>query len=217
MSSPCASPSKAVESATPSLLHPERVRRELARLLTPAPRVTADAGLFFGPPRPLVESAVLMALLEREGRFHLLLTRRALHLRKHRGEMSFPGGRRDPEDASTLASALREAQEEVSISPQDLTLMGHFADVPTITGFRIDAYLAELHEERVLKPNPDEIAYTRLIALQDFVAPGAHHVVMKQHAGMAYPIHVYAVDEQPVWGATAFMIYELLVALGVQH
>ena len=198
------------------LLAPDRVRELLREHLTfgEAPRIEVDASPF-GLDAPLVAASVLIGLCEREGRMALLLTKRASSLRQHSGEWSFPGGRRDPEDATALDVALREAHEEVGLEPSDLSAFGLFSRVPTITGFEMSVFVGEFPYPYTLVPSEAEIERIGLFDLDAFIAPDVHSIAIEQEDGMAYPIHVYAVDTDPVWGATAFVVHTLLDFLGV--
>lgn len=85
----------------------------------------------------LTPSAVLVPLLVEGGAPRILLTRRADHLRSHQGQVSFPGGRRDPEDDSLRAAALREAHEEVGLPPSQVEVLGYLDDQLTMSGYRM--------------------------------------------------------------------------------
>lgn len=84
-----------------------------------------------------VQAAVLVPLFFKQGIPHLLLTKRASHLRRHRGEVAFPGGRRDPQDTSPVMTALREAQEEIGLPAEQVLVIGLLETFATHTGFRI--------------------------------------------------------------------------------
>lgn len=199
------------------IFDPERVRALLERELAAEPPLIVDAELFGKDASAMTEAGVLIPLTERDGVMHVLLTRRSKSLRKHSGEISFPGGRLDPTDDTVRDAALREAHEEVSLFPEDVSVFGAFADVPTVTNFRMHVFVGEFPDPYELSHNPDEIEYMLVLPLADFLADGVHRVVMQQYQGMAYPIHTYAVDEQPVWGATAFILHEFLNFLGAEH
>ncbi len=96
-----------------------------ATLLDPVQAAAIDVG-------PGVESAVLVPLYAREGHVHAIFTERHHELPRHAGEISFPGGRRDPEDPDLIATALREAHEEVGLDPEDVEIVGALLPVQTI-------------------------------------------------------------------------------------
>lgn len=199
------------------LLSPARVRAWLCGL-GPSPRSIVERDIL--PPSVPVraQAGVLVPFSERDGRMHVLLTRRAGHLRNHAGEMSFPGGRLDPTDPSLEFAALREAHEEVALSPQDVHVYGALARVPTLTGFEIHAFAGEYDAALALHPNPGEIDRLHDICLDTLIAPGVHRLEHRPLHGRVFPLHFYdCVGDPPIWGATAYILHEMLCALGAEH
>ena len=158
----------------------------------------------------LIDASVLIPLSEHQGQLHVLLTRRASTLRKHAGEISFPGGRRDDADQDLLQTALRETWEEVALAPEQVRVYGPFSKVPTPSGFQIWSYIGEFDHARPLRPNPDEIDELMRAPLEALIQPGVHQVKRHSYQGVSYPIHYFHYGERPIWGATAYMLYELL-------
>ena len=166
------------------------------------------------------EAAVLIALVERQGQMCVLLTRRTDKMRNHSGEISFPGGRRDLEDETLLDTALRESWEEVSLEDHELTVFGLFLRMPTVTNFDVWAFVAEFEDLRQLTHNADEIDYMIYAPLNLLAREGVHRMTPRIYNGQPYPIHFFDVHlhglgTQPVWGATAYMLVELLRYLGM--
>lgn len=197
-------------------LDPSSIRAKLGALDPQAPLVSLE------PPKSisseqlagLKDAGVLIPLSVHQDMMHVLLTRRASTLRNHSGEISFPGGRQD-EGESLLQTALREAQEEVSLDPLAVRVFGHFSRVPTPSGFMIWSYVGEFDHALDLEHNPAEIDYLMRVPFDALVAPGVHRVELRQFAGRGYPIHYFDYGQQPIWGATAYMLYELLCYLGL--
>lgn len=200
-----------------SLLRPDAVRQRLGALATDEPVIKLGKPSHVSSSVELSDAGVLIPLSEHGEQMHVLLTRRAEALRKHSGEISFPGGRRDLEDEGLLATALRETWEEVALSPSQVSVFGHFSRMPTPSGFMIWSYVGEFSHEVSLRHNPSEIDYLLQIPLAELVAPGVHQTVMREFQGISYPIHYFHYGEQPIWGATAYMLYELLRYLGVME
>ncbi|HEY6837866.1 MAG TPA: CoA pyrophosphatase, partial [Geobacteraceae bacterium] len=108
------------------------------------------------PPGP-VPAAVLLPLFERQGDYHLLFTKRTEHLNHHRGEISFPGGVRQPEDGDLLQTALRETWEEVGIAPAAVTVLGALDDVYSIHDYVVTPYVGIFPGDLPLTINVAEI------------------------------------------------------------
>ncbi len=166
-------------------------------------------------PRGLRHAGVLGILLPpRAEGTRIVLIERSGSLRAHAGQLAFPGGKPEPDDASLLDTALREAEEEVALARGDATVLGRLAEVPTPTGFMIVPYIAwapagwepvqaspEVH--RVLTPTLDLLA-----------DPAVHRITGGGvWEGHRYVMHEYAIHEPPLWGATARMVWDLLERL----
>lgn len=157
------------------------------------------------------EAAVLLALFGWPERPGLIFTERRADLRRHAGEVSFPGGRQDPGDADLAATALREAQEEIALDPAGVEVVGALPPASTfVTGYRIQPFVGLVAEpaELGLEPNPTEVetvlAFT-LEALRDGYA-------MRRLVRRGIPVHTptYEVDGQMIWGATARILGDFL-------
>jgi 8-oxo-dGTP pyrophosphatase MutT (NUDIX family) len=169
--------------------------------------------------RPIIfRSAVLLALFEEEGETHLVLTRRSSELRSHRGEIALPGGRSD-EGESPIETALREADEEVGISPTSVTTVGWLSPIATFaSGSAIWPILGLLGERPVMVTDPAEVDRAFAVSLKDLMADGAfleerwRRDVLRPGADVAgyFPIYFFAVPGDIIWGATARVLTELL-------
>jgi 8-oxo-dGTP pyrophosphatase MutT (NUDIX family) len=161
----------------------------------------------------LCPAAVLVPIVARSSGASLILTRRTDSLRHHAGQISFPGGRIEPGDASPLAAALREAQEEIGLDPAQTDALGYLDPLATITGFRVVPVLGILEEEPRLHPDPSEVAEMFEVPL-DFVLDPAN---LQEHArefrGRVRHYHVIQWQHYDIWGATASMIANLAAHL----
>lgn len=170
------------------------------------------------PPRPLRlpgveqlrESAVLIPLRLRDGEPHLLFTIRPLTLRRHAGQIAFPGGARDPHDPTSLDAALREAHEEVGIAPDDVRVLGALDEVPTPSGFRITPHVGIYPEGLALTPDPVEVAATFEAPLRALVAPGVHRTERWSHEGREWEVDFYPYEEHTIWGVTGRILRAFL-------
>jgi 8-oxo-dGTP pyrophosphatase MutT (NUDIX family) len=155
---------------------------------------------------PLVDSAVLAPLYrDPEGYVRLVFIRRSPH-GLHGGQIAFPGGRREPEDASLLETALREAEEEVGLEPSQVQILTDLPVIETMaTGFQIAPFLGRLSGApptwRRQETEIDEILEVRLL---DLVRPEAHAVEWWQLEGWPEPreIPFYWIGPYKLWGAT---------------
>lgn len=156
-------------------------------------------------------AAVLVPVFEKDGEVHLLFTRRTDSVRDHKGEISFPGGRQDPEDASAVATALREAEEEVGIAPRDVRILGALDPITTITSYLVRPFVGEISYPYAFRPNEHEIAEILEVPLAALLDPGAHRVEQGWNwEGAPYPIHYYWWRDHVIWGATAKILKGLI-------
>jgi 8-oxo-dGTP pyrophosphatase MutT (NUDIX family) len=141
----------------------------------------------------------------------LILTERRADLRRHAGEISFPGGRRDEGDADFAATALREAEEEIGLDPAAVELGGALSPTTTFaTGYRIHSFVGLIPdpEDLDLRPSPDEVETVLAYSL-DVLREG---YAMRRLVRRGIPIHTptYEVEGQLIWGATARILGDLL-------
>jgi 8-oxo-dGTP pyrophosphatase MutT (NUDIX family) len=161
------------------------------------------------------EAAVLAPLYVRDGLPCLLFTLRSLDLPKHRGEISFPGGSRDADDASLEWTALREAHEELGLDPQRVEVLGPLPTVyAAVSNFVIQPYVGWLGEGLPsLAPNPAEVAEVIEAPLAALAEPEIYHSELWRRAGIEHLIHFYDFGAYRIWGATGRMLYSLLELL----
>jgi 8-oxo-dGTP pyrophosphatase MutT (NUDIX family) len=140
---------------------------------------------------------------------HVVLTRRRADLRRHAGEISFPGGRRDPEDADLSETALREAEEEIGLARGDVQLLGALEPTPTwVTNYVIHPFVGLIPAGRVWEMSPREVEAVLELPLRALRA-GRTRTQM-QRRGVSFETDAYIVDGHLIWGATA-RILELLL------
>lgn len=139
----------------------------------------------------------------------MLLTVRARQLRNHAGQISFPGGRRDAEDADVDANALREAHEEVGLDPAHVTVVGYLDDYPTITGFRVTPVVGLIDARTPLAPDGVEVASFFEVPLAFLLDPANYQRHWFRRDGLDLPFYAVPYGERFIWGATAGMLYEL--------
>jgi 8-oxo-dGTP pyrophosphatase MutT (NUDIX family) len=162
-----------------------------------------------------------MPLVVREERLTVLLTQRADHLSDHAGQISFPGGRREPDDENAVATALREAREEVSLASERVEILGALPDYLTGTGFRVTPVVGLVHPPFAVRADTLEVAEIFEVPLDYLMDPAHHEVRLLRWEGgerrffaMPYPRHGTG-GHYFIWGATAGMLrnfYRFLIA-----
>lgn len=168
------------------------------------------------PDRPLTPAAVLVPLVEREGGLQVLLTRRTEHLTNHAGQISFPGGCIDPGDADAAAAALREAEEEVGLPPQQVELIGELDTYVTRTGFRITPVVGLVRPPFTLRPDPFEVAEVFEVPLEFLVDPLNHQRHSREYKGALRHFFAMPWGDYYIWGATAGMLVNLAEVLAAE-
>lgn len=156
-------------------------------------------------------SAVLLVLADGPNGAEVLLTRRSMHMRNHKGEMSFPGGRCDPGE-TPVQTALREAHEEIGLDPTRPKIVGELEHLSTIVSKSyIVPVVATLDERIELSPQTMEADRVMWTPIADLTRPGTYHRERWGLAPLDRPLHFFHLDDETVWGATARMLVDLLV------
>ncbi|MDH0899341.1 CoA pyrophosphatase [Comamonas aquatica] len=194
---------------------PQALRARFAHPPQWQPEVRKEARF---APRTPAHAAVLVPLVLRE-ELTVLLTQRTEQLSTHSGQVAFPGGRQDPEDADATATALREAQEEVGLDPGQVEVLGSLPVYETGTAFMVTPVVALVQPDAALHPNPYEVADVFEVPLRFLLDP-AHHQRHRLHwqglerEWFSMP-YLDAGRERYIWGATAGMLrnfYRFMVA-----
>jgi len=139
----------------------------------------------------------------------LLLTRRADSLRKHAGQVAFPGGKTDAEDGSPIITALREAQEEVAIPPQRVHVLGQLAPLDSSTGFQVTPVVGLIPADVAFHANEDEVAEVFEIPLHEALRLSRYYPLDIHRGGHAHRVYLSWYQSQFVWGLTAAIIRRL--------
>ena len=153
--------------------------------------------------RPADLAAVLLALYDTDEGPALLYTRRAETLRSHPGEVSFPGGRVDPEDEGPLQTALREAKEEVGIDPARVERVSHVVDHVTYRGSVVCAYVGRVRGPPPQGPaSTEEVSEVFLVPLQRLLDPSVYEARRVEGMPPEKRVHYWHVKPRTVWGIT---------------
>lgn len=177
-------------------------------------RMAPHGALHAPVPSPPREAGVLLLVLPAAGQdgregLHLVLTRRSESLRGHRGQISFPGGKRDPNDSDFIMTALRETWEELGICQHSVEVVGQLSPfyIPP-SNFNVYPAVGILPETPPLTPNPNEVAEVLFFALRDLLDPAFKHQETRILNGQRFNVPYYQVQGHKVWGATAVMLSE---------
>jgi 8-oxo-dGTP pyrophosphatase MutT (NUDIX family) len=139
----------------------------------------------------------------------ILLTKRTSHLKKHAGQVSFPGGRIDPDDLTPEAAALREAWEEIGLPPASVDVLGRLDDQVTGTGFRITPVLAVLPPALTYEISPQEVEAIFELPLSVVLDPAAPRRQTHEVGGQWREYWVWPHPDHFIWGATAAILVQL--------
>lgn len=156
-----------------------------------------------GEPKP---AAVLVPLVNRPGGLQVLLTQRSADLPDHPGQISFPGGRLEPDDASLAAAALREAAEEIGLPPQQVSVLGHLAEYETVTGYRVTPVVGWVEPPFELVPDPVEVADVFEVPLAFLLDPSNQQRHFRMLGTLRRDFWAIPYHERYIWGATAAML-----------
>ena len=172
----------------------------------PGDRVAREAEREAG----LMAAAVLVPLVERPGGLTVMLTRRTAHLAHHPGQISFPGGRLEPEDrGDRLACALRETTEEVGLASDRVQVLGRLDDYVTGTGFIVTPVVGAVQPPFELAPDSFEVAEVFEVPL-DFVLDQTNHQLQRREVrGIQRPFWALTWEDRLIWGATAGILVNL--------
>ncbi|HEX5960938.1 MAG TPA: CoA pyrophosphatase [Rhodanobacteraceae bacterium] len=162
---------------------------------------------------PRRDAAVLFAVRDTPEPGAVFTLRRG-DLAHHAGQVSFPGGAVEAGDADAVATALREAQEEVALEPGAAEPLGYLDRLETISGFCVTPVVARLAHDAVLAPQPGEVARVFEVPLGFLLDPANLHPVVYRWHGKPREVYEYAGVEPRIWGATASMLVNLLRRMG---
>jgi 8-oxo-dGTP pyrophosphatase MutT (NUDIX family) len=159
------------------------------------------------------EAAVLVPIFGYPGRPGLVFTERRADLRRHAGEISFPGGRRDHPGEELLATALREAEEEIGLAASDVVIAGALPPIGTfVTSFKVHPFVGLIGDDLRFEANPAEVAAVLMFTIDELRAGFAMRRLVRRGIPIRTP--TYVVGDHLIWGATARILGELLSRLG---
>ena len=173
----------------------------------------AKRGFVGGDAAALKPAAVLIPLVLRPGGPTILLTKRTSHLADHAGQISFPGGRLEPDDADAIAAVLRETEEEIGLARAHVEVLGQFEDYGTVTGYRVTPIVGLVRPPFDLAPDPHEVAEIFELPLEFILQPTNVQRARETRGGVMRDVYEIAYGKWRVWGFTARILVRLIAAL----
>jgi 8-oxo-dGTP pyrophosphatase MutT (NUDIX family) len=189
------------------------LKARLNRAAPPAFAVYGDDRLesdLAAAPKP---AAVLVPIVRRD-QLMVLFTKRTTHLKAHAGQVSFPGGRAEPGDATPEFTALREAQEEIGLAPERVEVLGRLPDYHTRTGYLVTPIIGLVAPPLELVPDPREVDEIFEVPLAFLLDPANHRRQTRVLNGRTVGYYDMPYGDYYIWGATAGMIVNLCRVLG---
>ncbi len=191
-------------------------------MVRPANLSTLTAAVQSAPPRPssdydlnpdvvlpagrkLKPAAVLIGVLDET----VILTKRASHLKHHPGQIAFPGGKVDAGDVDARSAALREAEEEIGLSPSNVEILGEMPCHETVTGYAVLPVLARIEREFTATPEAGEVAEVFRVPLDFLLRPDNFHIEKRRWRGVWRRYYTVPYGPYYIWGATARMLKAL--------
>lgn len=161
------------------------------------------------------EAAVLLPLVEVDGAVHVLLTRRTLEVKTHKGQVAFPGGMRDSDDVSLEITALRETQEEIEVIPADISILGHLNDRLTISDFMVRPFVGIINSlpPEILNLQNHEIARVFTVPFEWLANPDHVRIELWERQKFIRHMHFWHFGEEIIWGMSAEVLAELIEVL----
>ena len=158
----------------------------------------------------LTPAAVLVLLYPKDGEYCVLLNKRSQEVEHHKGEISFPGGAREPQDDGPLETALRETEEEMGVSRADVTVLGELDEVETRSRFRVKVFVGTIAAGYSFSPSSVEIAEVLEAPVATLRDAANLRVETRWDEGSSVTSYAYAYNEHLIFGATARILRQFL-------
>jgi 8-oxo-dGTP pyrophosphatase MutT (NUDIX family) len=184
------------------------LRKRLATRSAPEFTVFGDDGTE-GREFANTAAAVLIPVVAHPAGLTVLFTQRTTHLKSHAGQVSFPGGRAEPGDASAEFTALREASEEIGLAAERVEILARLPDYRTRTGFRVTPVVGLVTPPLELAPDPNEVESVFEVPLDFLLEPKNRQRRTREFQGKAVGYYVFEYQQRVIWGATAGMLVNL--------
>jgi 8-oxo-dGTP pyrophosphatase MutT (NUDIX family) len=185
----------------------------LAQATAPSSDFDLNPDVVLSAGRKLRPAGVLVALRAAADGPRVVLTKRASGLKHHPGQIAFPGGKQDRDDADLTATALREAHEEIALAPDDVRVLGLLPPHETVTGFTVTPVLAWVEDAFTPVPEPGEVDEIFEVPLDHLTDPACYSIQSRRWRGQERRYYTVPYGPYYIWGATARMLRTLAEAM----
>ena len=158
----------------------------------------------------LKPAGVLIPVRRHDTGLSVLLTQRSADLKQHAGQVSFPGGRMEDDDADIEVTALRETREEIGIAEDNVAIIGYLETMPTVTGYAVTPVVGLVDGLVDLTIDRTEVEYTFEVPLSFFLDSANHRLVDREWQGLSFSMVEFHFEGQRIWGATAQMLLRFI-------
>ena len=192
-------------------LNEQAIRHRFTQEMSWTPEITDESRLSIAYSDTYEKriAGVLIPLIRTDHELRVLLTQRAAHLKDHAGQISFPGGRKEVADPDILATALREAYEEIGLASHRVDILGSLPDYHTVTGYQVTPVVAIVSEEGSLTHDPNEVDAIFSVPLAFLMNPANHQIRQRDSEDGTRTFYAMPYEDRFIWGATAGMLRNL--------
>lgn len=153
-----------------------------------------------------IPAAVIIPFFRKNDQAHILFTLRSDTVEHHKGQVSFPGGAREPQDDTLEQTARRETEEEVGIPADAITVIGQLDDFPTISDFLVTPFVGTIPYPYPSDPNHHEVADLLEVPLDLFLSDRHFEIEERTYKGRRWPVYYYYFGDAVIWGVTGYII-----------